>query len=115
MRLRYPSALVLVVVLFVGHQVTQYLGWHHSPLNNYLDPFCFLPIVLSAWLWEANRLRGALRFELSVVLIAGIFLSILAEEVAPRFNPHLIRDWWDYPAYLLGLAYFWFFLNPKEQ
>ena len=100
-------------VLFTTHQLLQFSG-HPSPAfaNNYLDPFCFLPLVLSLWWLELKCLYGLKRLPLHFALLASTILVILAEVVFPRLNPGFVHDWWDYPAYLLGLLVFYLLINP---
>lgn len=113
--LRKPAFWV-PVVLVVLHQCLQYgLGFKLGWLDGYLDPLLCLPILLGLWLTERRVIFRIPRLSGLEVLIAGLALALLFEEGFPRWQPAFVRDWWDYPAYVVGGLWFWWRINPRWE
>lgn len=99
--------------VFVGHQVLQYgLGVRLGIVDAYLDPLLFLPIMLGLFLQERWCFFGHRRISGLETIIAGLALTLVAEEVFPRWQPAFVHDYWDYLLYAFGLAWFWYKINP---
>lgn len=114
-RVKSPLLAAIPLILFLSHHLIQsFTGLRWPLINGYLDPLCFIPVLFTAWLWELGWLFEVRRMSGSITLIAGTILIVFVEEIFPRHGPGFTHDWWDYPAYFLGLAYFWFFINPDK-
>lgn len=108
-------AVAVPALLFTGHFVLERLLRISCPaLDRYLDPFCYLPLLLTVWLIDLHWMFGLRRLSGPFTLVASLFLVILAEIIFPTMEPAFVHDLWDYPVYLLGLGYFWFFINPTS-
>ncbi|MEM9929408.1 MAG: hypothetical protein AAF840_06300 [Bacteroidota bacterium] len=111
--LRQPSWWVPAGI-FLFHQTAQYgFGWRWGLVDSYLDPLLFLPILLGLLLVERKHLFQRHRLTGLETLICGLLLAIIGEEVFPRLRPVFVRDVWDYFLYALGLAWFWWRINPR--
>lgn len=111
------------MILFGWHQISQYLlGCKFLFFDNYLDPILSIPCLLGLVLQERRFLLFFLdkqkgknyRFSLFEVIVITLFLSILFEEGFPRWSKSFTKDYWDYIAYFLGGAIFYFFINKNE-
>lgn len=98
------------------HQVGQYgLGLQLEFIDAYLDPLLCLPVLLGVWLVDRKVLFQHDCLNGLEVILAGLALSILFEEGFPRWQSAFVRDNWDYPAYAVGGAWFWWQINPKPK
>ncbi|QSS97695.1 hypothetical protein [Psychroflexus sp. ALD_RP9] len=104
--------LVLVsisAILFLVHQYLQNeTSINIAFLNNYLDPFLLMPLLLYAVLWERRMFLKDKSMVLSYTEIFGYFLLmvILGEVLFPYVSKKFTADYWDILAYALGtLAY----------
>ncbi|MTB50330.1 hypothetical protein [Lewinella sp. W8] len=114
MNQKHLIAAAIPFLLFGGHLILErLLRLHWTLLDHYLDPLCFLPILLTLWLIDLRWLFGRPRLTAAFTLVAGTFFIVLGEIIFPILDPAFVHDPWDYPFYLIGLAYFWFFINPK--
>jgi len=102
---------VIVLVLFIGHQIAQ-KGFEISIpfVDGYLDPFLSIPLLLGLaaaerkWLFGEAQWQG---FNLIEILAMTLALAILFEEGFTMLDPiRQTRDVYDYFAYACGgLAY----------
>ena len=103
---------LLAVALFVAHQLSQkFLGVRLAFVDDYLDPFLSIPLLLGLARAERRWLFGAGDggpFGAVEVAAMTLFLAVLFEEGFPRLDPaRQTRDAWDYLAYGLGgVAYY---------
>lgn len=109
-------------ILLIGiHQITQKIWlWSLPFIDNYLDPFLSIPILLGAILHERRFLIDkyftnfkASNYHLSIleIIITTTFFAILFEEGFPRWSEHFTKDYWDYLAYFGGGFLFYFFIK----
>ncbi|MFK7979716.1 MAG: hypothetical protein AB8G86_07020 [Saprospiraceae bacterium] len=110
--------------LLVLHQITQKiltynLGW----LDNYLDAFLSMPILLGLILEERRFLITKFlsqnkptnyHFSIVEVIIATTFFAIIFEEGFPKWSVHFTKDYWDYFAYYSGAVIFYIFINKAS-
>lgn len=109
------------VLLLVLHQVTQkVLYWGIPFIDNYLDSFLSMPILLGAILLERQFLitkyfspskQENYSFSMLETVIATIFFAIIFEEGFPRWSVNFTKDYWDYLAYFSGAVFFYGFIN----
>ena len=102
------------VGLLLAHQLTQkWLGWQLPFLDNYLDPFLSIPILLGAILAERNfilqKFNGKekntiYQYSIFEIIICSLFFALLFEEGFPSWSKNFTRDVWDYLAYFLGVC-----------
>lgn len=98
--------------LLLAHQLTQkWLGWQLPFLDNYLDPFLSIPILLGAISAERNfilqyflhpKKNVIYQYSLFEIIILSLFFALLFEEGFPYWSKNFIRDNWDYLAYFSG-------------
>lgn len=102
----------LAVVAFVVHQGVQWgLGVHQAYVDAYLDPLLAMPVLLGLWLLERQLIFRVQRLQLLETAVATVLLSVLLEEVFPRYEPGFRHDAVDYVFYALGGVYFYLFIN----
>jgi len=91
-------------------------------LDQYLDPFCAIPILCGALVFERNYFfsrtqKTAPNYRLPLfdtVIICGA-LSLLFELGFPQISTLFFYDPYDFLAYLAGMIYFYFFINPGNE
>jgi hypothetical protein len=111
--LRHPTWYIPFLI-FLAHQFIQYiLGWSTPWVDAYLDPLLALPILLGLLLFERSLIFRVHRLSLLEVCLVSIVLMLIFEEGFPRWQPAFIRDHFDHLAYLVGVVYFWYFINPS--
>jgi len=103
------------LVLLLAHQITQkWLGWQLPFLDNYLDPFLSIPILLGAIVAERNlfiqhflRPKERYIYKLSIfeIIVLSIFFALVFEEGFSHWSDNFTRDNWDYLAYFLGTCF----------
>lgn len=98
--------------LFVLHQVIEKVFDFHIPfLDNYLDSFLALPIILSLHLVERRFIFKKPNYVFSVleIVVISIALSLFFEEALPLISAVFTKDYYDYLALGLGAVLFWRF------
>lgn len=106
---------IICCLLFALHQLLQ-RGLHISlPLiDNYLDNLLAMPIILTFLLVERRILfRRGKGYRLSAmdVVMATVYIVIIAEVIFPLFSDSFVTDWWDVIFYALGSLIYWFTIN----
>jgi hypothetical protein len=86
---------------------------YHLPLpafiNNYINDFLYLPLVLGAIEFLIRRLKKDSSFKLPIVFVIFLacYYSFYFEYYLPQFNSRYTADWIDVIFYFSGaLAYF---------
>ncbi len=112
------------VLLLVLHQVAQkILYWEILFIDNYLDSFLSMPILLGVILQERQFLitkyfnskkQESYSFSILETAIATIFFAIIFEEGFPKWSASFTKDYWDYLAYFSGALVFYFFINKAS-
>ncbi len=116
----YPGHIWMICLfVFTAHQILQKgLGVPIPFIDNYLDPLLCMPIFLG-FLWAERKILMRKhywnRFSTSEVMVMTLVLSLIFEEVFPRWNEQLIKDHWDYIAYAIGALIYYFFINPNTN
>lgn len=104
------------LVLFIIHQLLQ-LGFQiNIPfLDNYLDPFLFIPIVLGLYLQERRLIlkNDGFTFDKFKLIVLSLLLCIIVEVIFPLINPGYTFDLYDFVAYYAGAIYFNYKINRK--
>jgi hypothetical protein len=111
MKQEHPVISLVMVsgLLFLFHQyLHNETDINITFLNNYLDPFVLMPLLLYAVLWERRIVLKNKNMVLSYTDIFGYFILmvILGEVLFPFASEKFTADYWDILAYALGtLAY----------
>lgn len=106
---------IICCLLFALHQLLQ-KGLHISlPLiDNYLDNLLAMPIILTFLLVERRILfRRGKGYRLSAmdVVMATVYIVVIAEVIFPLFSDNFVTDWRDVIFYALGSLIYWFTIN----
>ncbi len=118
--LRSPLFLICLLV-FILHQVSQYIFKIPLPfLNNYLDNFLAMPVILFLLLAEKKYIYKQKDQKLSLlfVIIATLYVALVTEWLFPLLSERFTPDWYDLVFYSLGSAFYYFFMNKipvKEE
>lgn len=107
------------------HQISQKaFGYNFGLLDNYLDPFLSMPILLGLILQERRFIhtkyfhsKNQLNYHFSIleIVIATFFFAIIFEEVFPKWSVHFTKDYRDYLAYFVGAFIFLIFINKRKS
>ena len=112
--LKSPVFLVCCL-LFVVHQFLQKVLHMTVPVvDPYLDSFLAMPILLTLLVAERRVLfRRGFSYSLTVldIIVATIFIALIAELVFPALSSRFTADWVDVIAYALGSMLFYFTIN----
>ncbi len=123
MQLLWNKTWVGCVLLLCLHQIIQkVLTFELGLIDNYLDPFLSMPIILGLILQERQYLIPIIfntnkptnyHFSILEISIATAFFAIIFEEFFPKWSTHFTRDYWDYIAYFSGAFIFYLFINKR--
>lgn len=107
MKLQYATQVLVIIsaVLFVVHQYLQLIAHINITfLDNYLDPFVMMPILLYLLVWERRLLLRKRTLLLPNTHIFGYFVLavIFGEVLFPLLNKRFTADYWDILSYGLG-------------
>ena len=105
---------ILCVVLFILHQVSQYILKIPLPfLNNYLDNFLAMPIILTLLLAEKKYIFKQKNESLSLLftIIATLYVALVTEWLFPFISDRFTTDWADLVFYSLGSILYYFTMN----
>lgn len=83
-------------------------------LNNYLNDFLIIPIVLTICLYILRFTRDNTKYTISsvITLLLCVFYSLFFEVLMPRINERYTADFFDVIAYFSGG--FWFFFVQRK-
>lgn len=93
---------------------------YHLPLptfiNNYVNDFLYLPLVLGAIEFLIRRLKKDSSFKLPIVFVIFLacYYSFYFEYYLPQFNSRYTADWIDVILYFSG-AFAYFFCGKFEN
>jgi hypothetical protein len=112
--LRSPP-FIICLVLFIVHQIITkgmniQLGW----IDNYLDSFLAMPVILTLWLAERRWLfkqGSSYLLPLLHVVMATLYISLVSEMVFPLLSRRFTADWRDVVCYAVGSILFYFTVN----
>jgi len=102
------------VLLLLTHQLFQKILHFKIPiLDNWLDPFLSMPILLGLILMERRwflkrysqgelKSAGEYKFSKLETTIAVLFFAIIFEFLFPKWSQEFTFDWWDFVGYGLG-------------
>ncbi|MEM6395286.1 MAG: hypothetical protein AAF741_02995 [Bacteroidota bacterium] len=113
--LKKPTWYILVI-LFLIHQVLErFLDIEIPALDNHLDAFVSVPILMGLHLAEQRYFWGVRRFSGLYVVVAVVLFSVVFEFLFPWIEPRFTADWWDVVAYVLGGIYFYALVNSTTE
>lgn len=115
MKVLKSPVFIICCVLFVLHQLLQKGLEISLPfIDSYLDNLLAMPIILTFLLVERRILfRRGKGYRLSAmdVVLATIYIVVIAEVVFPLLSDNFVTDWRDVIFYSLGSLIFWFTIN----
>ena len=115
MRILKSPVFLICCLLFLVHQLLQKVLEIKLPvIDAYLDSFLLMPILLTFLVVERRwlfRRRSGYCLKLLDIVIATLFIAIVAELVFPALSHRFTADWWDVLAYALGSSLFYFTIN----
>lgn len=121
MRILKSPVFLFCCLLFIGHQLLQKVWEIKLPvIDAYLDSFLLMPLLLTLLVverrWLFRRGSGYCLKVLDIVM-ATLFIAVVAELVFPALSDRFTADWWDVLAYTLGSGLFYFTINgyPKTR
>lgn len=99
------------VLVFTIHQILQEVGFHIRILDNYLDPFTAIPVMLGTPLmlfriWRTDAIFYKVTTFIFTAILIGVFETPYVVDV--RIHP----DVWDIPMYVAGMLVFLWKINP---
>lgn len=112
---------IICLLIFILHQVSQYIFKIQIPfLNNYLDNFLAMPIILTLLLAEKKYIykQKDQKLNLSFVILATIYVALVTEWLFPLLSDRFTTDWTDLIFYALGCFFYYLFMNSiptKEE
>jgi hypothetical protein len=118
--LRSPLFLILLLI-FILHQFSQYIFKLQLPfLNNYLDNFLAMPVILTLLLAEKKYIYKQKELKLSMlfIILATLYVAFVTEWLFPLLSERFTTDWLDLVFYSLGSVFFYLFMNKtavKEE
>lgn len=105
-------ALGIAVVIYWCQQTGQALpAW----INNYVNDFLTLPLVLGICLFIARKMKRTpkLQLPLPLILIITLFYCFYFEWYLPQHNSRYTGDWIDCLLYFAGAMVFYFLNTPS--
>lgn len=100
-------ALSIAATIYLFQQTGQVLPvW----INNYVNDFLTLPLVLGICLFLARKIKRnhQLQLPLPLILVITLFYCFYFEWYLPKHNPRYTRDWIDCLLYFAGAMVFYF-------
>ncbi|HMQ45818.1 MAG TPA: hypothetical protein PKA00_04300 [Saprospiraceae bacterium] len=106
----------LLVSIFLAHQMAQKVfNWPLPFLDQYLDPFLSMPILLGLWQFERRLWWHTPDLDFWDIALATAFLIGLFEWGFPQWSSGFTADWKDAIAYCLGSICFLLWYWAKQQ
>jgi hypothetical protein len=106
--LKYWLCLVCCFIFGLHFLLERFFNFHLQFIDNYLDPFLMMPIVLTLYLWEKPLLqKSGTSLNITEITLITSLISFLAELVFPLINSRCVGDYWDILSYFLGSSVYW--------
>ena len=79
-------------------------------INNYINDFLIIPIVLSVCLFVLRQTKSDSNFRISVAIIMYVVVlyMLFFELIMPKLSVRYTADFFDLLMYSLGGLWFWF-------
>ncbi len=118
MKRRFPRENVLWLLgcfaIFLIHQIAQAVGWHVKLLDNYLDPFLAVPIMLGVTVFSIRIFQSTYTLTPLTIIIYTLGLIAFFESGWVE-DEKLHPDVWDIPGYLVGAVLYHWKINPSNE
>lgn len=84
-------------------------------INNYLNDFLFVPIVLSLIQFLVRKIKNNKQFKIptSAIIMIVIYYSLYFEYFMPKLNQRYTADLFDVLMYILGGLFFYLVENSS--
>lgn len=102
-------------ILFAIHQILVASKVYIGILDDYLDAFLIMPILLSLMAVENKFLFKTQRLHLLQIIVWTVVVAIVAEWLFPKLNPSFTADWIDVFMYCLGTIYYLVFFYFRKK
>jgi hypothetical protein len=105
---------IIAVIVWLIHLILIVSNLHFKFLDNYIDDFVLLPIILSvALILQRNFVTKNIHFVFNkkLVIFSCIYFCIVFELIIPSISPYFTKDWFDCIAYGVGALYFQKLIN----
>jgi hypothetical protein len=107
---------VLLLILFLGHQVGQkWLGLNMPWVDHFFDPWAGTALLASGLLLERQYRFGTRRLPALEVGALVLLVILTFEWLAPLWHHGFTADWKDIPFYVLGALSFYWWINPRPS
>lgn len=104
----------IFLLIFILHQLLQKI-FHIKieVIDNYLDPFLCMPILLYGHLQERKMFwqKNIQSLSVGTITIATAMVVVIAEYFFSKWGSRFTYDILDVPMYALGSVFFYFFMN----
>lgn len=115
MKLLKKPAFLIVVILFLIHQLIEKTDYYHFTFaDNYFDPFACAIVILTIFLWEKRWIyQKGKHYVLSYFeqFVGILFIALVSEWVFPNISTDFTQDIRDVISIILGGIYFSIFIN----
>ena len=107
-RLVYLLICVVALTIYVMQKLNTALP---SLIDNYINDFLCLPIVLGGISFVIQRLKkdNKYRFPFAFIIFMAAYYSFFFEYYLPKHNPRYTGDWIDVLLYFSGALAFFFY------
>lgn len=105
--------LLIAVAIYAMQRLSMPLP---SFINNYVNDFLCLPLLLGAMEFAVRRLKKDYSFQFSFwfVVLLALYYAIYFEYYLPKVNPRYTSDWIDVVLYFSGGLIFYFSQRNKN-
>lgn len=118
--LRSPVFIVCLVAFLLHQWMQKGMNIHYIWIDNYLDNFLAMPVILTLllaeriWLFKKGK---NYRLPALVIGIATLYIILITEILFPLFSKDFHGDWMDAIFYAGGSVLFNFTINklPKKK
>ncbi|MBC8213173.1 MAG: hypothetical protein H8E71_00820 [Candidatus Marinimicrobia bacterium] len=108
--------ILIILLIFIGNQIAQSIGFYSHFSSSYLDDLICFPIVFFIIQWVHRQLYDV-NFKLPVfhLFIGVLFFSIIFEIILPQFSNKYTGDFYDIGFYIFGAIIFYFINTSNIQ
>jgi len=109
----YIALCIALSIYLLQHKGFVLPNW----INNYVNDFLTLPLVLSLGLFVIRKIRNEPSVQLPFLLVISIalFYSLYFEWYLPQHNHRYTSDWLDCVLYFAGAILFYFLQKSSKQ
>lgn len=106
----HPAVVVVIVAAYFALHLMQHYALGPELLRFYGKDVLLVPVLASGVAISTGLAGMNIKITFPKLLLTGIYVAVVFEFILPHFGEQYHTDWYDLPAYALGVIIAWLLL-----